>query len=212
MAPSTTAVRRLARLPTSLVPRQTKELSTQVFEPSTGLASLAGSGPRAASNSRVLQELPGKSHDGLRLREPILDLAPKTLLPRRLKVATKRTKRKPEPETKATVLPTAIAVLMSRCKARQASKPRRQHPLLWRQHHKCFRSEFFLFSSSLWLTGRLLSSSTHCVFDLLPPHFVSLFFFSVLHWALFVPNLEKKLGSGSAFCFIGSEDGTLGYL
>jgi hypothetical protein len=101
---------------------------------------------------------------------------------------------------------------MSRCKARLASKPRLQHPLPWRQHHKCFRAEFFLFSSSLWLTGRLLSSSTHCVFDLPPPHLVSLFFFSVLHWALFVPNLEKKLGSGSAFCFIGSEDGTLGYL
>lgn len=142
MAPSTTAVRRLARLPTSLVPRQTKEPSTQAFEPSTGLASLAGSGPRAASNSKALQELPGKSHDGLRLREPILDLAPKTLLPRRLKVATKRTKRKPEPETKATVLPTAIAVLMSRCKARQASKPRRQDPLPWRQHHNAIAPSF----------------------------------------------------------------------
>lgn len=174
MAPSTTAVRRLARLPTSLVPRQTKEPSTRAFELSTGLASLAGSGPRAASNSRVLREFPGKSHDGLRLREPTPDPAPKTLLPRRLKVATRRTRRKPE--TKATVLPTATAVLTSRCKARPASKPRRQRPLLWRQHHNASLPRFS-FSSCFLHSGLRAAYFLHLLilfFDLSPPSCFSL--------------------------------------
>lgn len=136
---STTAVQQLALLPTNSVPRPTREPSTQASAPSTVLASLVENGPKVASDSRALPELPGRYHDGLLLREPFPSLAPKTQLTLQPKVATKRTRKM---ETKPTACPakttaflTATAGLMSRCKARLASRPHHQHPLLWPLHH-----------------------------------------------------------------------------
>jgi hypothetical protein len=113
-------VQRFAQVLTNLAPRPIREPSTQAFVLSTVLASLAEDGPRVASNSRALPELPGKYHDGLLLRDLILSLAPKTLPLLRPREATKRTK-KTETEATAflttTASPTATAVLMSRCEA-----------------------------------------------------------------------------------------------
>lgn len=136
---STTAVQQLALLPTSSAPRLTREPSTQAFAPSTVLASPVGNGPRVASGSRALPESAGRYRDGLLLREPFPSLAPKTQLLLQPKAATKRTRKM---ETKPTACPakttaflTAIAVMMSRCKARPASRPHHQHPWLWPLHH-----------------------------------------------------------------------------
>lgn len=135
---STTAVQQLALLPTSSAPRPTREPSTRAFAPSTVLASLVENGPRVASGSRALPGLSGRYHDGLLLREPFPSLAPKTRLLLQPKAATKRTKMETKPTAcpaKTTAFLTAIAVLMSRCKARPASRPHHQHPWLWPQYH-----------------------------------------------------------------------------
>lgn len=153
---STTAVQQLALLPTNSVPRPTREPSTQAFAPSTVLASLVENGPKVASDSRALPELPGRYHDGLLLREPFPSLAPKTQLTLQPKVATKRTRKM---ETKPTACPakttaflTATAALMSRCKARLASRPHHRHPLLWPLHHNISHQTFsFIFFSFLFL-------------------------------------------------------------
>lgn len=193
---STTAVQQLALLPTNSAPRPTREPSTQAFAPSTVLASLVGNGPRVASNSRALPELPGRYHDGLLLREPFLSLAPKTQLPLQPKAATKRTRKM---ETKPTACPaktiaflTATAAPMSRCKARLASRPHHRHPLLWPLHHNISHQAFsFIFISFLFL------------------HFTMQRVFSSYSLLCFKPR--KKLGLRlSAFCFIGSEDGNSG--
>lgn len=152
----TTAVRRVARLPISLVPRQTREPSTQASVPSTGPASPAEDGPRVASSSRVSRESSGKSHAGPLLRGPSLSRVLRTLLPHPPRAATKRTRRmemrtrtrtKTKTATKATAFPKAKAVQMSRCRARRASKRRHLHPFLWWRPHD---AALFELSSSLW--------------------------------------------------------------
>lgn len=182
---STTAVQQFALLPTNSAPRPTREPSTQAFAPSTVLASLVGNGPRVASDSRALPELPGRYHDGLLLREPFLSLAPKTQLPLQPKAATKRTRKM---ETKPTACPakttaflTATAALMSRCKARLASRPHHRHPLLWPLHHNISQSNFLLHFFSLSCFCFLVFASHDAKgFSHLIPHHVS--------------NLEKKIG------------------
>jgi hypothetical protein len=108
-------------------------------------------------------------------------------------------------ETKPTACPakttaflTATAALMSRCKARLASRPHHRHPLLWPLHHNISQSNFLLHFFSLSCFCFLVFASHDAKgFSHLIPHHVS--------------NLEKKSGLRlSAFCFIGSEDGNSG--
>lgn len=209
----TTVVRRVARLPISSVPRQTREPSTRASVPSTGLASPAGDGPRAASSSRVSPGSSGKSHDGPLLRGPFLNQVPRTLPPPPPRAVTKRTRRtatrmktKTKTATKATAFPRAKAAPMSRCRARPASKRRHQHPFQWWRPHKAALLE--LPFATLSFPTPIFSASLFLMFS------ASSFSFQIpcSTGYTFSSNLEKKSGSAFVSCFIGpGERDTGGY-
>lgn len=115
------------RTPTDLAPKRTKVPSMQVYVLSIALASLAASGPKAASSSRPSPVSHGRSTDGLLHQNPSL----LKRLPRRrflllalclLVAAVKRTRRL------SSCLPrvrTATQASTSRCRVFLASRPPR---------------------------------------------------------------------------------------
>lgn len=125
---------------TSLVPRQTKVLSTPAFERSIDLASHVASGLAEASPSRASRALFGKFHDGPHLPERAS--SPRNL-PRLLQraAAARRTRRTARSLTAPATVTTAS---MSRCKVRRAPMHLLLHHWPSLPHHNSGSLDLFL--------------------------------------------------------------------